>query len=462
MNFIELAQSLGSNIWIYGGAFILVLSILVFIHEWGHYIVARLCGVKVEVFSIGFGKEIAGFHDRAGTRWKFCLVPLGGYVKMFGDVDPASVVQTETIEDEKTHHARPMTEAERSVAFFAKPVWKRAAVVAAGPGVNYIFAIILMTLLFTFNGQPVTPPVAGAVIGGSSAEKAGFQPHDVIRSIDGRTITDFDDIRTQMLIGLDRKVRFEIERDGKILFIDATPEKIEVSDRFGFKHSRGLLGLIGPRYAIDIKAIQKIDGVAFTDVEAVRAVLLEKLGATLALEVKGGDDKSDAVTIRPDAEANTALGNPEDPQNNLLFVADKSPEVFVKYPVHEAFGQALSHTWRVTSGTVEALGHMVMGTRSTTELGGVIRIGALAGDVAKQGVIAFIFFTALLSINLGLINLFPIPILDGGHLVFYAFEAAMGKPVPSRVQEYAFGFGLFFLVCVMVYANLSDIVQLIL
>ena len=136
--------------------------------------------------------------------------------------------------------------------------------------------------------------------------------------------------------------------------------------------------------------------------------------------------------------------------------------LMIKYPIHQAFGQALGHTWEVTAGTVEALGQIVMGTRSASELGGVIRIGALAGDVAKQGVIALVFFTALLSINLGLLNLFPIPILDGGHLLFYAFEAAMGKPVPHHVQDYAFGFGLFFLVCLMVFANLSDIMQLIL
>ena len=213
MNIIETLQMLSSNIWIYGGTFILVLSILVFVHEWGHYIVARMNGVKVEVFSIGFGKELFGFNDKSGTRWKVCLIPLGGYVKLFGDVDPASVKHADGVET-RTGEIRPFTEAERKAAFFAKPVWRRASIVFAGPAINYIFAIILLAGLFMFSGQPVTPPVGAAVMGGSSADKYAFQPHDRVLTIDGRKITDFEDIRREMAISLNKEKRFEVERSG--------------------------------------------------------------------------------------------------------------------------------------------------------------------------------------------------------------------------------------------------------
>ncbi len=465
MNIIEILQTFGSNIWIYGGTFILVLSILVFVHEWGHYIVARMNGVKVEIFSIGFGKELFGFNDKSGTRWKVCLVPLGGYVKLFGDVDPASVKHADGVENARTGEIRPFTEAERNAAFFAKPVWRKASIVFAGPAINYIFAIILLAGLFMFNGQPVTPSVGAAVMEGSSADKYAFKPHDRVLTIDGRKITDFEDIRREMAISLNKEKRFEVERDGKIIFINAIPEKMEMEDRFGFTHSRGMLGLISPRHAIDINNIRKIDGKSYKDVEAVRAALLRKMGTTYKVEVQAGPDKTDILTVKPMAEFNAALkaGDPADKKSNILFIANLNPETaLIKYAPLSAVGQAFKQAWIITDGTLEALGQMVTGTRSTAELGGVIRIGALAGDMAQQGVVAIVLFMALLSINLGLINLFPIPILDGGHLVFYAFEALIGKPVPDRIQEYAFRFGLVFLVCIMVYANLSDIVQLIL
>lgn len=464
MNIFEVFHMLGSNAWIYGGTFLLVLGILVFVHEWGHYIAAKLCGVKVEVFSVGFGRELFGFNDKSGTRWKVCLVPLGGYVKLFGDVDPASVKHIDGVADPASGAVRPLTQEERRAAFFAKPVWKRAIIVAAGPGINYVFAIILLACLFTFNGQPTTPPVGAGVIGGSAADRFGFEPHDEIVSIDGRTIRDFDDIRREMMISLDQQRVFKVKRGSEVITINARPEKKEMQDRFGFKHSRGMLGLISARHAVDIKNIQTINGKTYSDAEEVRGALLAKMGTTFKIEVKNGS-ALDLLTLRPSLEFNTALkaADPLDPKSTLLLVTNMDvSRAVTKFSPPEAVGEALVQAWDVTLGTLEAIGQMIMGTRSTSELGGVIRIGALAGDMAQQGLIALIFFTALLSINLGLVNLFPIPVLDGGHLVFYTFEAILGRPVPDKIQEYAFQFGLTFLVCIMVYANLSDIMQLIL
>ncbi len=465
MNFYDVIHMVASNAYTYVGAFVLVLGILVFVHEWGHYIVARLCGVKVETFSIGFGKKLFGFTDRKGTQWKISLIPLGGYVKLFGDVDPASIKYDENVKDKSTQEIRPMTAAEKKVAFYARPVWKRAAIVIAGPGINYIFAIFILSAVFAFYGQPVTPPTAAAVIVGSAAEKNGIHPHDTIISINGVKINDFDDIRREMMIGLDEKKHFVLKRDNKKINVYARPEKIEMKDRFGFKHSIGLLGLISPRHAIDIKTITKINGVTYKNPDSLRAQIMKRMGTKFTIEVGPGDPSktsSDRLVVHPLKEFNKAIQDKTNPDSELLFIASTDKNDFVQYGPMAAVGEALRHTWFVTVGTVQALGQIVMGTRSPTELGGVIRIGALAGDMAQQGFIAFILFTALLSINLGLINLFPIPMLDGGHLVFYAFEAILGRPIPDHIQEYAFRCGLVFLVGIMVFANLNDLMQLIL
>ncbi|MCC6597383.1 MAG: RIP metalloprotease RseP [Alphaproteobacteria bacterium] len=461
MNFIEVFQMLGGNLWFYGGAFILVLSILVFVHEWGHYIVARLCGVGVETFSIGFGKELFGVNDRNGTRWKVSLVPLGGYVKLYGDMDPASAGHSETVAEEGVEPARPMTPEERKKAFFSQPAWKRAAIVVAGPAINYLFAILILSFLFTFNGQPITPPSAAAIIGGSSADRHGFLPHDKIISIDGKKIGTFEDIRREMMIGLDTQKRFVLERNGETLEILASPERLVREDRFGFKQSFGVLGLISPRHAVNIETITHIDGTAYNDAQSVRKALLERMGETFTLAIKLPNGESDALTVKPVSQYNESLADPEAAGPQILYLSDVDANIFVKYPFIKSVGAATKECWVITRGTVEALWQMIVGTRSASELGGVIRIGALAGDMAKQGIIALVLFTALLSINLGLINLFPIPMLDGGHLVFYAFETVLRRPVPERIQEYAFRIGLAFLVGIMVFANLSDIVQLL-
>ena len=462
MNIFEIFQMVGQNVWLYGGSFVLILSLLVFVHEWGHYIVARMCGVKVEAFSIGFGKELFGFDDKNGTRWKFSLIPLGGYVKLFGDTDPASAGNTDQVEDGE-EKPRPMTEAERKQAFFAKPVWQRALVVVAGPAINYIFAILILAGLFILNGQPVTPPSAAAVVEGSAADETGFKPHDLVLSIDGKKIRDFADVRREMMIALDTSKTFLVERDGERFQVDATPDKVIVEDRFGFPHSKGVLGLISPRNAIDISNIKKVAGVSYEegDVEGIAAALRAQFGSEFSITMPFGESDK-VLRINPVAENNENLGNADNLEGNVLFLSRGSSSTFAKFPVHTAVLEALTESWEITRGTLEALGQMIVGTRSATELGGIIRIGALAGDMAQQGMVALILFTALLSINLGFINLLPIPLLDGGHLLFYFFEALRGKPIPEQVQEYAFRAGFVFLIALMVFANLNDILQLFL
>ncbi len=459
----DMFQLIAQNMWLYGGAFVLVLSVLVAIHEWGHYIVARLCGVQIESFSIGFGPEIFGVTDKNGTRWKLSLVPLGGYVKMFGDVDPASAGHIEEIEDKKTKEKRPLTDVEKAQAFYAKPVGQRAAIAFAGPAINYIFAVLVLAVLYLSHGQPVTAPLATAVIGGSAAAEATFQPHDEVLAINGDKIRRFEDIRRKVLIALDTPMTFTVRRGDSVIDISATPERIEEEDRFGFKQTRGFLGLIGPGNAIDISYITRVDDRMVADVDEARAAIMDRLGHSFEIELDWGEeDENDIFLINPLPALNEALSDEESAERNLLVLVNNEDEFVVRHGPVGAVGAAVSETISITMSTLEALGQMFTGTRSATELGGLIRIGAIAGDMAQAGFWALITFTALLSINLGLINLFPIPMLDGGHLLFYAIEAAKGSPISDEVQEYAFRLGLAILIGIMLFANVNDIVQLIL
>jgi regulator of sigma E protease len=458
----DIAQLVLSNIWLYGGTFIIVLSILVFVHEFGHYIVARWCGVKVETFSIGFGKELFGWNDKNGTRWKFALVPLGGYVKMYGDTDPASAGHKETVGEGLM--ARPLTPEERKVAFFAKPVWQRALIVFAGPGINFLFAFVLLAALYMTFGQSVTPATASAVIKGSAADIAGFEPHDQVVAIDGTPIGRFEDIRQRVMVALDTPMIFTVERDGKEMELTATPVRETFSDRFGFEHERGVLGLIGAVNGFATKNVVAINGKPLNDENNIVATLKSSLDKKTEVTFKGIEGEKDSVLImRPLKSMNQDLGKQQEGDAGpMLIISEKVGGDMVKHGFGTAMYQAAREVKEVSVGTLTALGQIITGTRSAKELGGLIRIGTMAGDMAQAGLVAVITFTALLSINLGLINLFPIPVLDGGHLVFYALEAVKGSPIPEKAQEYAFRVGFTVLIAIMVFANLSDILQLIL
>jgi regulator of sigma E protease len=458
----DIFQLVVSNIWLYGGTFVLVLSLLVFVHEWGHYIVARACGVKVETFSIGFGKELFGFTDKGGTRWKFSLIPLGGFVKMFGDTDPASAGHKETVGEGLK--ARPLNTEERKVAFFAKPVWQRALIVFAGPAINFIFAIILLAFLYSFYGQPVTPPTASAIIKGSAADIAGFKPHDRVVAIDGAPIRRFEDIRQKVMIALDTPMNFTVMRGDRQVKLSATPVRETFSDRFGFEHARGVLGLIGAVNGFSLKDVISVGDKPIDGEDKAIAALKRNFDKDIEVTFKGIEgEKNSVLLVHPYKDLNEKLGAPgDDEANRLLIISEKIGADIVKHSAGSAVIQAIRETKEVSVGTLKALGQIVTGTRSAKELGGLIRIGAMAGDMAQAGLVAVITFTALLSINLGLINLFPIPVLDGGHLVFYAVEAVKGSPIPEKGQEYAFRVGFTLLIGLMVFANLSDILQLIL
>ena len=347
--------------------FLIVLTILVFIHELGHYLVARWNGVKVEVFSIGFGPEIFGFNDKTGTRWKFSIIPLGGYVRMYGDENSSSKADNNTLDT--------MSEEERSKTLHGKRVGQKMAVVAAGPFANYIFAIVIMTFLFAIKGIPVTSNVVGDVSPTSVAEQIGLKAQDRIIKINETTIANFNDIKTII------------------------PE------------------LSGQEISI---AVQRQDN-------DQPIILSGKM-------IKENEPVSQ-LGVRPS-------GIEYQPQSTLTAVSS-----------------AFKLTYTMTVETLKGIGQMIAGKRSAEEMGGTLAIADMATQSAKSGIAALFWFMAILSINLGLINLFPIPVLDGGHLLMFAVEGIRGKPVSVKAQEIAFTIGFIIIMGIMIMTTWNDLIR---
>jgi regulator of sigma E protease len=356
-------------------SFVVVLSIIVFVHEFGHYIVAKLCGVRITAFSIGFGKEIYGFNDRSGTRWKFSLLPLGGYVKMFGDASAASTADTNALER--------MSDAERAVSFHYKPLWQKALVVVAGPAANFLLTISIFTYFIVSNGLPSVEPVVGAVMEQSAAAEAGLKTGDRILSVDNKTVKSFNDIPYYISTNLGTPVQLGVERAGETLSITLTPNLTEEKDDLGNTGKRPLIGI-------------KSQEIKYEDVGPVRAV-----------------------------------------------------------------GEAVERTYMICVATLEALKQMVMGERSAEDLKCPIGIAQLSGQAASKDVMTVLWLMAMISANLALVNLLPVPLLDGGHLAFYTVEALRGRPLAEKFQEYSFRFGFILLISLMVFTLFNDLRRLI-
>src|SRR5215467_235651 len=352
-----------------------VFSIVVFIHELGHFLVARWCGVRVLVFSIGFGPELFGFTDRRGTRWKLAVVPLGGYVKFLGDDNPASAPDQAAIAE--------MSEADRRDSFHQKKVGARSAVVAAGPISNFVMAILIFAGLAMVFGKPSTAARVDIVQPGSAAEEAGFQPGDIVLSINGRHIDSFTDMQRIVSLSAGEKLTIVVRRANQDITLTAVPRLQEVHDHFHDVTRRGILGI----------------------------------------------SRSPDPTER--------LYEPVSPLGALNW--------------------GVSETWFVVEGTLTSIGRMFMGRESADQVGGPIRIAEVSCQVATIGMAALLHLAAVLSISIGLLNLFPIPLLDGGHLLFYAIEKLRGRPLSDRVQEFGIKIGLAVVLMLMIFATYNDI-----
>jgi regulator of sigma E protease len=377
------------NTALYIVPFLFVLSLIVFVHEYGHFIVGRWCGVKVDAFSMGFGPELGAFVDGKGTRWRVAAIPLGGYVKFHGDANGASAPDDGAI--------AAMPEEEREVTFAAQPVWERMAIVFAGPFANFLLAIAIFTGLFATygkplmeNGQPIVVPRIVGVAAGSAAEAAGFKPGDAVLSVDGVAVSSFNKFQSIIVASPDKPLTVVVRREGAEVALQATPRLAEVDTAAG-KKSVGRLGVTNTSDASDL--------------------LREQVG------------------------------------------------------VVRAAGLAVEETWLIVDRTFHYLGGLFSGRESADQLSGPIGIAEVSGQVAKDiftvGVWPFLNLIAILSISIGLLNLMPVPLLDGGHLVFYAIEWVRGRALNERTQEFAFRIGLAMVGTLMIFSTYNDLARLI-
>ncbi len=371
-------SAFGGGLLSYLVPFLFVLTVVVFFHEFGHFLVARWCGIRVLTFSLGFGPEVAGFYDRYGTRWRISAIPLGGYVKFFGDENAASAPDHAA--------AAAMTEDQKKGSFIGQKVAARAAVVAAGPIANFVLAIAIFAIIFMTVGEQTTSARVDAVQPGSAAATAGFQPGDLVRSIDGEKIDSFSDMQRIVSVSSGEALTIVVERAGHEVTLKATPQLKEVKDAFGNSHRLGVLGISRSMSAGDIKT--------------------QRLGPLAAV------------------------------------------------------ARGAQQTWFVVDRTLSYIGGVFVGREAADQLGGPIRIAQVSGEVASAGFVALIHLTAVLSVSIGLLNLFPIPLLDGGHLLFYAIEAVRGRPLSEQAQEVGFRIGLAIVVMLMIFATFNDILHL--
>ena len=353
----------------YALAFFTAIIIIVFVHEFGHFIIGRMCGVKIETFSVGFGREIFGFNDRYGTRWKFSWIPLGGYVKFLGDANAASMPSSTTV----------LTPGSLQAA----PVWKRSAIVVAGPVANFILAILIFAAAYSLVGQPINEPRVDEVTADGAGKAAGILAGDYIRSIDGNAVSSFMDIQRAMIMQGENQVTLGVERNKQMLEVKLTPKVIESTDNLGHKSRVSLLGF-----------------------------------------------KHDFA---------------------------KDPVGFERLSPIKAVAKGFEETYFVAKTTLRYVGKLFMGREKSDQLHGPIGMAQMAGQTASLGFWPFITFIALISVSIGLVNLFPIPMLDGGHLVFYLIEAVFGKPVGPVAQEWSFRIGLSAMVALMLFATNNDL-----
>jgi len=372
---MEFLTNLAGGIWSNVIIFLLVLTLVVFIHELGHFLVARWCGVVVKAFSIGFGPEIFGFYDKHGTRWRFAWIPLGGYVKFMDDDNAASMPSPEALER--------MTPEERRSSFHTKPVWQRASVVAAGPIANFLLAIAIYAGLNMAVGIRVMPAYVEKVVPDSPAAKAGFEPGDKIVAIDAAPVESFEDLQRIVAPNAGRELTFKVERNGETIDVKVTPAMDEQRDPFGRNFKRGLIGI----------------------------------------QRSNAPEKWQTYTVGP----------------------------------IDAVARGVQETWSNISQTVAGLGDMISGRQSAEQMGGPILMAEVTAKVAGLGIEPLLRWIALISANIGFLNLLPIPVLDGGHLLFYGVEAIRRKPLSDRFQQVGFQIGLAFIIALMIFVNFNDL-----
>ncbi len=433
--------------------FLALLTVLVFVHELGHYLAARAVGVHAETFSIGFGPEIFGFNDRRGCRWRFALIPLGGYVKMRGDtdVDSASTISEQLIPG----------------SLASATIGARALIFVAGPLANFALTGVVAFLMFLIVGQSSTPPILGAVTPGGAAASIGLVPGDRFIAINGRSVRNFEDIRDAELMAAGRDIELLIERENTRITLDVSPQIRSFEDRFGNQYEHGDLG-VRPEIPVKLGEVLR-DGAAYK--AGLRAG--DKILKVDGINIRDFGAFADYVQARPDK----LVGMEVEREGSIINIAvtPAGIEVDEKFigrigvaaapfdPIPLGIGSAALEgalfVWQKSGLILDYLWQIIAGVRPVDEIGGVLRIAQIAGDTAAISFAALVGFGMMLSLNLGLINLFPIPMLDGGHLLFLAIEWARGRRLSERAEELSFRLGFAIVIVVMLFATWNDLMH---
>ena len=355
-------------------AFAFLITVVVFIHELGHYSIGKWCGIGVETFSIGMGKQIWGKRDKSGTLWRIAILPIGGYVKFYGDEDPTG----------KKSHSSDDKATDQN--FHNKSVWKKIATTAAGPLFNFILAILIFSMIFLFRGESLVQPFIGDVVKGSPAYNSGLKTGDEIISVNGEDIFSFNDLRDHVMQSSNEELSLTLIRDGSQIDISLVPEVVVAKDRFGSEYSSARIGVMGSQ-------------------------------------------------------------NP----NHMELI---------RYGFFESFFRGTKETYNLSSKILVYLGNLISGRESIDQMGGPIKIVQISGEISNYGIIPLLALIAAISVNLGIINLLPIPVLDGGHLLYYSFEVLRGKPLSQKTQEIGMQIGMSLLIALMIFVTFLDISRL--
>jgi regulator of sigma E protease len=440
--------------------FVLVLTLLVFVHEFGHYWVGRRFGIHAEVFSIGFGPELLGWTDRNGTRWKISAIPLGGYVKFLGDSDAASA----------THENRPLSPEERKRAFFTQPLYARAAVVLGGPMANLLFAVLLLTGVFYAAGEPYSPSTIAVQADGPAA-RAGLRTGDELISLAGKHINRYEDIQDAQFLYWAKPMSVEYRRGDKLLTGEIAPQFCERTDKYNNTMRYGELGMdqlirpvVGgftansPAEAAGLKAgdlLLEIDGKPVDHFTRIPELIGNRAGQPLIVKYDR-DGRRAETTIVPEADKVTDCTGKEKMVGRLR-IRPASVTEFRSHDILGAIGAGVNHVWSMTTMFYTSMAQIVTATRPVDELGGPIRIAKAAGEASYSGWTGILNLVIALSVVLGVFNLLPVPMLDGGHLAMYLYEAIRGRPLGLKAQELGLKVGFALVIGMALIATFNDI-----
>ncbi len=463
-----LLHVIAENLFLYGVMFIVTIAIVIVVHEFGHYLAAKLCGVHIEQFSFGFGKEILGIGGRKRnsslktTRWSICLLPIGGYVKLFGDVD----VNDPQLWDSEVERARTLTDEELDVAFCTKSVWQRMFIVAAGPAINIVLTLCIFCSVFTLHGELSNPLVINQILVGAPADQANIKLGDQIINMDGKSLRRLDDLHDITMGEMPPKPhKYTIMRDGKLIDITFTARIAEYINRKGVAEKHGQTGMAYTR-RIGLKYIKSVDGIGTNNAPGkARELIAERFGKVVTIDVayrdevsRGISGKDEFIAIIP-AEYNTHFNNPQsDDYKNVHFV-DVDRPFYLRIPIYEALTRSFSNIYRMTASSFKLIAVAYKGKTDEPVIGGIGKISEKTGDAVKGGIYDYMMFIAGFSFMIALVNLMPIPVLDGGFLIFLTYEALTGRPVSPRFQSIALIIGLVFLLGIMIIANITDFVS---